>query len=735
MGSIATTGIAKCSAERDRLFDVRLRWWPRPDAVDSGYESPSPGTANPFAANLEDHLLAARRHLASYERRPPGWRAWPARTSHWIRLHRWDIALLVIPTIAFVSGGVGLLVTFPWSTGGDDFAAVTLGAATIVGLGTVLMSSATLALARMLELGPGNIRALLNQPTVWVLSIGLVPLEALLFYLSTVAPDRATAISSGLIASGVFGLFITISRELFRSADGERLVLRLADELVREQKSTMRVSERIIRSSLRSSPHRAELVEAELRTAREMVVNRTLLRLAAAIRASVAAGRTHEATLLWLRLVKVFSAFGDESGGRVGGISGPLMTVLEVGEPLVGQVRLTGDDHSATLITQSLAALAAIAWPTNDGQLLRGAARSSLERVAIEAWNADSSRVPASAVDGIGRSIRQVAALREGGEALVTFEILVRIAQLADATGKAHIGVTATEQLAEAPLMFLPSSVDEFRVLVDYWGSKLDHIAPLLARADLGLDPPRDRLFPGRSIRPGATLQMTMSSLDESIDHARVLGLEILDVLGRNMHTVAANADGNQHLDPIAARALALELCVLLAIEHASPDHTDQSVAHAGLKLLRRIVDWTPPNDRPQVLLLDDVAELAWSVLITCGALGATKTAVASEARHIRDLVGPLESLDVHFTSISASYLVGLAIVSGETDEQLAITQNAIDAVHVSYFQGYRFGGLGLAPSINRNQTVHFSISVERVESWAREQFQALGADEEADAE
>jgi hypothetical protein len=643
--------------------------------------------------------------------------------------------LLVIPAMTFVSGGLGLLVTFPWSTGSGDFAAVTIGAATIVGLGTVLMSSATLALARMLDLGPGNIRALLNQPTVWVLTIGLVPLEALLFYLSTVAPDRAAAISSGLIASGVFGLFITMSRELFRAADGERIVLRLADELVREQESTMRVSERIIRSSFRSSAHRAELVEAELRTTREAVVNRTLLRLAAAIRASVTAGRTHEATILWLRLVKAFLAFGDESGGRVGGISGPLMTVLEVGEPLVGQVRSTSDDHSATVVTQSLAALAAVGWRTNDGQLLRGAARSSLERVALEAWKADSSRVSASAVEGIGRSIQQVAVLGEGGEALVTFEMLVRIALLADATGKAHIGVTATKQLARAPLMCLPSSVDKFRMLVDYWGSKLDHIAPLLAKADLGLDPPRDRLFPGRSIRPGATLQMTMSSLDGSIDHARVLALEIFAFLERNMHTIAGNADGNQHLDPIAERALALELCVLLAIEHASPDHTDREVAEAGLKLLRRIVDWTPLDDRAQVLLLDDVAELTWSVLLTCGALGVTKTSMADEARHIRSLVGPLDSLDVYFTSMGASYLVGLAIVSGETAAELATTRSAIEAVRVSYFEGYRSGGLGPAPSINRNQTVHSSISVDRVESWARKQFQALRTDEGADAE
>ena len=609
-----------------------------------------------------------------------------------------------------IAGCLGLAVTYPWTSGTDDFSAVTIGAATTVGLGTVLMSSATLPLARMLDLGPGNIRALLNQPTIWVLSIGLVPLEALLFYLSTIAPDRAAAIHAGLIASGVFGLFITMSRELFRSADGERLVLRLADELLREQQSTIRVSERVVRSSLRSSPNAAELIETELRASREAIVNRTLLRLAAAIRASVAAQRTHEAALLWLRLVKVFTLFADKSGGQVGGVSGPLMTVLEVGEPLVGQIRTAGDDYSATLVTQSLAVLAATAWPTNDGQLLRSAARSSLERVAFEAWQDDSSRVPASAVKGIGDSIPQVASLGEGGEALVTFEMLVRIALLADASNKAHIGVTATEQLAGAPLAFLPSTPNKFRMLVDYWGSKLDHISPLLAKRDLGLDPPRDRIFPGRSLRPGATLQKTMTSLDGSAEHARILALEILAFLERNMHTIAGTADASQHLDPVAERALALELCVLLAVEHATSDHVDVEVGTAGLKVLRRVVDWTPPDDRAQVLLVEDIADLSWSVLMACGALGADLGEVAAVARHIRDRIGALDELDVYFTSTDASYLIGLAIASGESGTQLAATREAIDGVELSYFEAYRLGGLGPALGVNRNQTVHFRL-------------------------
>jgi hypothetical protein len=308
----------------------------------------------------------------------------------------------------------------------------------------------------------------------------------------------------------------------------------------------------------------------------------------------------------------------------------------------------------------------------------------------------------------------------------VTFEALTRIALLAQATKKAHIGATATEQLANVPVMCATMDIARYRQLIHYWGSKLDPLAPMLALKDTSIDAPRDRLFPGRSLRPGPALQDSIVTLANSLPaHFRVLCAEVLAFLERNIRALLRDV-GDSPIDSPVTRGLSLGLCALLALEHAQRQETE--LAQRGLGLVQRLVGWIPEEKRGETLLYDDVAELLWSVLLCCGALGAPLEDVAEKATFIREEIGDLHQ-NYYFTMFDQSFILGLAVVAGGDADVVAETRRDVSDLDLDYIGWDPMHGLGPAPGMNRNATVHYASSVDRVEEWARSTFPVFADD------
>jgi hypothetical protein len=165
-------------------------------------------------------------------------------------------------------------------------------------------------------------------------------------------------------------------------------------------------------------------------------------------------------------------------------------------------------------------------------------------------------------------------------------------------------------------------------------------------------------------------------------------------------------------------------LCVLLAAIHASGQSTE--LAQSGIDLLGKIVGWIPEAHRQQTLLLEDVADLVWSVLLASGALGAPKSEISAAARRIRHAIGDVASGDLYLSDYDVPFILGLLVLRGEDDAAVAREAEVLRSVEPERMGWGRSNGLGVAPRVNRNATAHYVDAVASVETWAGTMYKQL---------
>lgn len=622
-------------------------------------------------------------------------------------------AFVGISALGLVVAVAALVLGWPVTGDGEGtYVAIVVGAASATAFGSIVFSVATTLFSRATEIAPGYSAVVLGRRSPWLSGLGIVVVAALLFLFAAFDPTFSGALAAvALTLTAVSWSWSAARRSL---ADSDPLVV--AREAGRYYRRSVKRSMKYARWHLaagwpREVRRNRDLVEQLTSDHQRDIAAGLLRQIRSGVRSTAGQGRVTEAVILFEALTEGFTEFAELVDGEIGRHDGLLDVVLTAADTVVDSSLQQGNNEAGNHALKLVADVGTLKVADPDYAAARNLVSRRLQNYLDRTWDDDVSTVPANAVGTLGGLANQWVTSGAYQDASKLLEDLSKIAIRATATRRVHIGMVATEQLAQLlPAMANAEPEHMRRHYLEAWTRAA---TPLMTVAPVE---PLDRMYsvcdslvPGISLAPGADLQQRLWFVDSNASTAAVTA--ILDAVSASLKQLFSGevpALEQRDLERAVADMLSLvyAVTVLLAAHHR-PDAAPQAARALDLGTRAAI---NAHDGRGY--LSPDVAELAWSIILAANAAALEEEKVASTAADLIEALGlrhgqQLAPVDEGFM---IAFGVGLQVLAGTEESKIQAWVHSIegsdDPFSGIYDWGLRIEGLGSAPSANRNRVI-----------------------------
>lgn len=674
----------------------------------------------------------AQRRVASLPMKPARLRR---RFAFWILRAQADpmgAAFVGVSMLGLVVATSAVLLGWPATGDGNaTYVGIVVGAASATAFGSIVFSVATTLFSRATEIAPGYSAIVLGRRSPWLSGLGIVVVAALLFLFAAFDPTFSGAVAAvALTLTAVSWSWSAARRTL---ADSDPLVI---------AREAGRYYRRAVKRSVKyASWHMAAGWPREVRRDKELVEQLTwehqrdiaaglFRQVRSGVRSTAGQGRVTEAVTLFEALAESFTEFAELVDGAIGRHDGLLDIVLTAADAVVDASLQQGNNESGNHALMLVAGVGTLKVADPDYAAARSLVARRLQDYLDRTWDDDVSTVPANAVAKLGDLANQWVASGAYEDARRLLQNLSKIAIRATASRRVHIGMVATEQLAQ--LLPVMANVEPEHLRTHYLEAWTQATIPVMTVAPVEpLDQMYsvcDSLLPGTSLAPGTDLQQCLWSVDGNASTAAVSA--ILGAVSVSMKRLSLDDTPvleHQDLERAITDTLSLVYAVTVVLAaHQRDDATTQAARAVDLGIQATI---KAQDERGY--LSPDVAELAWSILLAANAAALDERKVATSAadliealklRHGQQL-GPVDE------GFMIAFGVGLQVLAGTDDSEIQARVRSIeesgDPFSRIYDWGLRIEGLGRSPSANRNRVnappaVIDAINRQAVQRWPR---------------
>lgn len=622
-----------------------------------------------------------------------------------------------------------------WGHTTDEFVEIVVAAGSATAFGSIVFSVTGIAFGRAAEIAPGYTISVLHRWLPWIVGWGIIVTSGITLLLSAFAPTRSGAIAAVLLAvSAVTWSWLAVRRSLSKGdpmevARDAGLYYKKATR--RSARYAHRVMVKSLPKALRTDPESIAMLTRDHQ--RAMVVG-VFRQLRTGVQSTAGQGRLTESVMLFEALVDAFDEYAASVEGEIGPHDELLGVVLEAFDSVEDACIHHDDNEAANYGIRQITRLAGKGYTNSDYSAVRYFAADRLTKLVDRTWDNDETTVPAASVTALGEMVVLWAATGAYEDAIRGIESLAEVARRALLSRRIHIGAPAVVQLVKV----LPEIAGETRAPVrkqylDAWSAGAVGISTLGPLEPMGgLYGVADALVPGISLGSGESLQQTIWSVPP--DASLEVAASILQFLEGSVAWVHSGEAEERTVEKGLSEYFTVAYQVLLLLV-ARVDQIDG--VDIATRILAFVASTMQSDPGARSLRSDDVAEVVWSILLAAGAIGVPDDQIASSAEQL------IECLEIegwgsdflHFDAYLFSFVVGLLILSGRKEAEIAAWEDRVLALDRGpapfswqYKWGFHIEGLGRSPSTNRNRVAAAAAVFGTVNQGALRRWPLLGS-------
>ncbi len=699
---------------------------------------------DPLTGTVRGHLRTETERLAASV---PMSRA---RIRRWVRFLGFRLAaqpVSAVFTVIAISAVLGALalIGFNWPIWGhetSDYAAITLAAGSATAFGAVVFSVTTTAFTRAADMAPGYSVVVLNRRSPWLSGLGIILVSACLLAFASVNPTLCGALAAVLVAVSAVTWSWIAARCTLTASDP----LNIARDAGRYYRKAVLRSARWAQSGLATGWPKGirrdpELVARLTWQHQQQVVASMLRQIRAGLLSTAGKGSLTESVMLFEALVSAFDDYAASVGGEIGPYNGLPDIVLGAADRLIDACIQHDDNEAAQYAVRQIVAMGGEGYADPDYASVRSLTFQRVSSWVDRTWDKDTSTIPAVGIVAMGDLIQAWVSSSAYEDVQRELQTVSKTALRSIVTRRLHIGQAATGQLAR--LFPILANEPNRHLRSEYLKEWTEATVPLAVMAPheplTGMAGVADALVPGMTLAGGPFIQRTIWAVDPSAlpDAAGA----VLAMLDKALTGFARGDADEQTLEQGLSEYLVVAYQALLVLV-ANRDSVDGTVQ--AKECLAFITAIAASDTLAPILSAPEVAEVVWSIILACSALGVGSDRLAQVSGSILaalGIPGPWTSSVLDGPYVRA-FVIGLMVMNGQSNDVIeawATEATKAEVERGSFGSGLDWGmhieGLGRSPSTNRNRVTAPQPLFNLVNSLAIERFPDLATQAELEDE